>query len=118
MVETTDDLYAAMTEVMAACYRSIDWSKAGQKSAYDYFASRVRSSGYAPTVPAALERLARRCNVISFDLDLPRVRLLDSERREVLRRMRDESVYVALLAAKRAKELKNLNKSLEGFDER
>lgn len=117
MVEFPDELYGKLAEVLSNCYRSIDWGKAGQKSAYDYFAARVRSAGHERTVPAALDRLAKRCNVASFDMEPDFVALLTTQEREVLRRMRSESVYVALLAAKLAKEKKALkgNASLEKF---
>jgi prophage DNA circulation protein len=116
-MEYPDRIYESMAEVLSSCYRSIDWSKAGQKSAYDYFAARVRSAGHERTVPAALDRLAKRCNVASFDMEPEAVAFLVSREREVLRRLRTESVYVALLAAKLAKEKKQLkgNASLEKF---
>ena len=105
-MEFPDEIYRQLAEALANCYRSIDWSKAGQKSAYDYFAARVRSAGHERTVPAALDRLAKRCNLVSFDMDTDSVAALEANRAEVLRRLRTESVYVALLAAKLAKERK------------
>jgi prophage DNA circulation protein len=116
-MEFPDDIYGAMATVMASCYRSIDWSKAGQKSAYDYFAARVRSAGHERTVPAAMDRLAKRCRVMSFLQDMDAMALMQANSTEVLRRMRNESIYVALLAAKLAKEQKALagNVSLERF---
>ena len=112
-----DQIYENLADVLASCYQSIDWSKAGQKSAYDYFAARVRSAGHERTVPAAIDRLAKRCNVASFDVEPDAIAFLAANEREVLRRLRTESVYVALLAAKLAKEKKALkgNASLENF---
>jgi len=116
-MEYPDKIYESMAEVLASCYRSIDWSKAGQKSAYDYFSARVRSAGHERTVPSALDRLAKRCNVASFDMEPEAIAFLVANEREVLRRLRTESVYVALLAAKLSKERKMLkgNASLEKF---
>ena len=116
-MEFPDKIYEQLAETLASCYRSIDWSKSGQKSAYDYFAARVRSAGHERTVPAALDRLAKRCNLISFDMEPDGIAYLEANRFEVLRRLRTESVYVALLAAKLAKEKKTLkgNTSLEKF---
>lgn len=105
-MEFPDEIYEKMAESLAACYRSIDWSKAGQKSAYDYFAARVRSAGHERTVPAAMDRLAKRCNLVSFDMEPDAIAFLAANEREVLRRLRTESVYVALLAAKLTKEQK------------
>jgi len=101
-----DRIYEQLAETLANCYKSIDWSKAGQKSAYDFFAARVRSAGHERTVPAALDRLAKRCNLGSFDMEPDAIASLEANRGEVLRRLRTESVYVALLAAKLAKEQK------------
>jgi hypothetical protein len=116
-MEFPDEIYRQLAETLANCYRSIDWSRAGQKSAYDYFAARVGSAGHERTVPAAMDRLAKRCNLISFDMDTDGIAMLEANRFEVLRRLRTESVYVALLAAKLAKEKKQLkgNTSLEKF---
>lgn len=116
-MEFPDKIYENLAEVLASCYRSIDWSRAGQKSAYDYFAARVRSAGHERTVPSALDRLAKRCNLISFDMEPDAIVYLAENTPEVLRRLRTESVYVALLAAKLAKEKKQLkgNASLEKF---
>jgi prophage DNA circulation protein len=105
-MEFPDEIYRQLAETLASCYRSVDWSKSGSKSAYDYFAARVRSAGHERTVPAAMDRLAKRCNVASFDMEPDAVAFLVANEREVLRRLRTESVYVALLAAKLAKEPK------------
>jgi hypothetical protein len=105
-MEFPDKIYESLAEVLASCYRSIDWSKTGQKSAYDYFSARVRSAGHERTVPAALDRLAKRCNLGSFDMGPDAIAYLEENRFEVLRRLRAESIYVALLAAKLAKETK------------
>lgn len=116
-MEFPDELYKQLAETLANCYRNIDWSKAGQKSSYDYFAARVRSAGHERTVPAALDRLAKRCNLVSFDMEPAAIAFLAANESEVMRRLRTESVYVALLAAKLAKEKKALkgNASSEKF---
>lgn len=105
-MEFPDEIYRQLAETLASCYRSVDWSKSGSKSAYDYFAARVRSAGHERTVPAALDRLAKRCSVASFEMDTGIVASLEANRSEVLRRLRAESIYVALLSAKLAKEQK------------
>ena len=85
-------------------------------------ASRIRIGGHERTVAAALETIAAKCplsagggNATAFEYD-PEL-LLDLDTTEVLRRMRNESIYLALLAAKLAKEKKELkgNASLEKF---
>jgi hypothetical protein len=100
-----DAIYEAMAEMLMECYRSIDWCKAGQKSAYDYFAVRIQSAGITcKTVPSALNHLAKRCNVAAFDMDTDLVSKLIENEKQVLWRMAHESAYIALLAATLAKE--------------
>lgn len=103
-MEFPDEIYRQLAETLASCYRSVDWSKSGSKSAYDYFTARVRSAGHERTVPAAMDRLAKRCNVASFDMEPEAIAFMVANEREVLRRLRTESIYVALLAAKFSKE--------------
>jgi hypothetical protein len=112
-----DEIYEQLAEVLASCYRSIDWSKAGQKSAYDYFATRVRSAGDARSVPVALNLLARRCNVTYFDIDPDALVFLCQNEREVLHRLRSAPIPIAMMATKLAKERKAQkgNTSLESF---
>lgn len=116
-MEFPDEISERLSAVLASCYRSIDWSKAGQKSAYDYFATRVRSASHERTFPAALDRLARRCNLASFQMEPDDVVFLQKNEAEVMRRMRTETMPVAMFAAAYAKEKKALkgNMSLEKF---
>jgi hypothetical protein len=51
-----------------------------------------------------MDRLAKRCNVASFDMEPEAIAFMVANEREVLRRLRTESIYVALLAAKFSKE--------------
>ena len=108
-MEYPDKIYEQLAETLASCYRSIDWAKAGAKARRnkeEHFATRIRSSGNERTVPAAIDRLAKRCNVGCFDMELDAVAYLAENEKEVRRRLRTESVYVALLAAKLVKEMK------------
>jgi len=123
-MEFPDEIYRKLAETLANCYRSIDWKKAGAKSAYDFMAGRIRIGGHERTVAAALETIAAKCplqarggTATAFEYDPDLLLDLEKETPEVLRRMRNESIYIALLVAKLAKEKKTLNgnASLEKF---
>jgi len=121
-LEFRDKIDESLATILSSCYRSIDWKKAGAKSAYDFMAGRIRIGGHERTIAAALETMAAKCplqahasTATAFEYD-PEL-LLGLDTAEVLRRMRNESIYLALLAAKLAKEKKELkgNASLEKF---
>lgn len=123
-MEYRDKLDELLATVLASCYRSIDWKKAGAKSAYDFMAGRIRIGGRERTIAAALELIARKCplqarggNATAFEYDPAILPELEKSAPEVLRRMRSESIYIALLAANLAKEQKLTkgNATLEKF---
>ena len=105
-MEFPDEIYKNIAEILSNAYMMIDWKKTGQKNAYDYFAVRVRSAGHERTVPSAIDRLAKRCNLMSFDIDPDTIALLEANQKLVLQRLRKESVYIALLSANVAKAKK------------
>ena len=123
-MEFRDKIDESLATILSSCYRSIDWKKAGAKSAYDFMASRIRIGGHERTIASALDTIAAKCplqarggNATAWEYDPGLLVELEANRAEVLRRMRNESIYIALLAAKLAKEKKELkgNESLEKF---
>lgn len=129
--EYPDEIYKVLAEVISNYYAAIDWKKAGAKSAYDFTASRLVIGGHAKSVPAAFDLIARKSplmarrseyepqgkrvegNGSAFAYDPDQMVFLVANQREVLRRMREESQYLALAAAKLAKERKEQEKKVD-----
>lgn len=102
-----DDTYRVITETLVDCYRKIDWTNSGSKNAHDYFANRVKNaSKQVHTLPAFISQLAKNCNVPGFEFEPDNLAELDKIREVVLKRLRTEFTYIALLVAKYNRESK------------
>lgn len=96
-----DENYEKLVRVMADARRSINWNQIDPRTGHEFFASRIRSAGREPTFRRALEKLGRKVGTRCISTDPELVTELDSveNREQTLTRMREESMYLALLAA-------------------
>ncbi len=106
---------AALARCLARTYRSIDWKSIGVKSAYTFFADRVRAASRMSTVNSFLEELNRMCGVSYTKHSLKDIKALMGVEEEVLSMLRHETQYAVLLALEEADRMK-LEKAEGGDD--
>jgi len=97
-----EDVSGKLIILLAAVYRRANWQRItgrGRISKYDVFAHRVKASAYQDTVPKFVDKLCHGLSLQSVDVDPTIITVLDLHRDEVLRALREETVYYILLAA-------------------
>ena len=127
-MEYQDEIDEKLANVLASCYRMLDFSKTGGRYAYDFFASKILTAGHAPGFGESLDVLGKKCalhafkdgayiTATAFEFNPEDAGILVQNQEEVLRRMRERSNYLAILAkciVDSEKKMKG-NKSLEEF---
>ncbi|OYT64158.1 hypothetical protein B6U67_00720 [Methanosarcinales archaeon ex4484_138] len=111
-MDDVNELREKIAYMLATAYRRVDWKKMGSRSAYDVFAHRVKVAGYMNTVAKFVEKLCHGLHLQSINIDPDELLYLEEKRDEALRMLREETVLLVLMAAKKAKELK-INKKFE-----
>jgi len=107
-----NELYEKVANILALVYVRANWKRMGKRSSYDVFQHRLKTSSSQQTVTKFIDKLCKGLSLQSISADPRDVEDLEKRREEVLRMLREESVYLTLLAAKKAKELKK-NKQME-----
>lgn len=101
-----NELYERVADMLARAYRRVQWHKMGARSAYDIFAHRVKVAGNMNSITRFLEKLCHGLHLQSISIDPQKIEFLEENRDEVLRMIREETVYLVLLAAKKSKDMK------------
>lgn len=96
-----DEQYEKLVRVLADARNSINWNQIDSRRGYEFFASRIKSASRQPTFRRAIEVLGRKIGTRCISTDPALIAELDSEKNRdlTLERMREESMYLALLAA-------------------
>ena len=101
-----DELYDEVAEVLALAYKRVNWRKMGSRSAYDVFQHRLKTSSSQSSVTKFIDKLCKGLSLQSISADPSDIEYLEDHKDDVLRMIREESVYLTLLSAKKAKEMK------------
>jgi len=107
-----NELYEKIADILALAYVRVNWKRMGKRSSYDVFQHRLKTSSSQQTVTKFIDKLCKGLSLQSISADPKDIEDLEKRREDVLRMLREESVYLTLLAAKKAKELKK-NKRME-----
>ena len=94
-------------EVLNAVYQRADWKKItghGRISKYDVFAHRVKSAAYQENVKKFLEKLCHGLGLQSVNVNPQVIADLDKHRDQVLKALREETIYYILCASKSKKK--------------
>ena len=101
-----DELYNKVAEILALAYRRVNWRKMGSRSAYDVFQHRLKTSSSQSSVTKFIDKLCKGLSLQSISADPEDIEYLEERKDDVLRMIREESVYLTLLSAQKAKEMK------------
>jgi len=107
-----NELYEKVANILALVYVRANWKRMGKRSSYDVFQHRLKTSSSQQTVTKFIDKLCKGLSLQSISADPKDIEDLEKCREDVLQMLREESVYLTLLAAKKAKELKK-NKKME-----
>ncbi len=116
--ENMDEINSDLVSVLLGAYQSTRVKLPRKRLKADWFASQLKISSRAATVPAALDILRKRTDPGWWDFDPVVVSMLDeNHREEVMRRLREETMLLAAMTAAEAQKTKNRkgSKSLESF---
>ncbi len=104
-----DETHEKIGDLVAAIYRKVEWKKmtSMKRSAVDVLAARIRAASSMPSVPAFIEKLCHGLHIQGVNADPDLIDALDQSRKESMKILREEAVYVALLAQKKAKAKKD-----------
>lgn len=100
------ELDEALEYVLAKTYMRVPWRRMGNRSAYDIFQHRVKVAANMGNIKKFIEKLCHGLHLQSISVDPEIIDFLEEHREEVLEKVREETVYWVLRAAKKAKELK------------
>ena len=103
-----NELYEKIADVLALAYRRVNWKKMGRRSSYDVFQHRLKTSSSQVSVTKFIDKLCKGLSLQSISAEPEDIEYLEKHREDVLRMIREESVYLTLLAAKKAKEMKRI----------
>jgi hypothetical protein len=105
-----DGLYDKVGNMLALAYMRVNWKKMGKRSSYDVFQHRLKTSSSQSSVTRFIDKLCKGLSLQSISAKTEDIEYLEERKEEVLRMIREESVYLTLLAAKKAKEMKKKKK--------
>lgn len=105
-----DELYDKVADMLALAYVRVNWKRMGKRSAYDVFQHRLKTSSNQQSVTRFIDKLCKGLSLQSISAEPADIEYLEERSEEVLRMIREESVYLTLLSAKKAKEMKKKRK--------
>ncbi len=105
-----DELYDKIGDLLALAYVKVNWKRMGTRSSYDIFQHRLKTSSSQSSVTRFIDKLCKGLSLQSISADPSDIEHLEEQKEEILRMLREESVYLTLLAAKKAKEMKQGDK--------
>ena len=97
----SDEIQDNLVTLLKSAYKKVDWKRMKGRSSYDVFQHRLKVASYSDSVKKFVEKLCKGLSLQSVDVDPELIDRLESNCDEVLRRLREETVYYTLLAAKR-----------------
>lgn len=119
-MEFLDENYKKLVEVLADARNAINWDAIDPKKGHEFFASRIKSAGRQPTFRRAVDFLGRKIGTRCISTDPDLITALDANgvREQTLERMREESMYLALMAAEFNKQRRDAKKTAEKAPEK
>ena len=106
-----DEIGENLVDALVSVYQRVDWKRISKRSiATDVFSHKLKVSGNMPTVERMLEKLSYSLGVQSIFIDSNVIKRLKDNEDEVLRRVREETVYYTLLTMEKNKEKKGKGK--------
>jgi len=103
-----DDISRDMITVFVSIYMRVDWKKVASRSiATDVFSHKLKVSGNARTVEKMIEKLSHSLGVQSIFVDPGVIMRLKKSESEVMRRIREETIYYTLLTMEANKMRRN-----------
>jgi hypothetical protein len=120
---TDKELRGLLAKTLSGIWKRVSWKDmtSMKRSSVDVFSERLRAAAGMENVPQMLEKICKGLGLPSATMDTIDIEMLEDERERVRKMMGKESVLVALLTQKEAKEqfetAKKMkgNTSLEGF---
>lgn len=102
----SDELYVRIASVLSRAYVRVDWRSmtSMKRSAVDILANRIRVASYEPTFSRAIERICHGLKLSAIRADVEDIEYLMARNDEVMEAMRENTVYLALLTQKIARE--------------
>jgi len=101
-----DEIIEKLADTLARVYMKTPWRQIGVKNSHDYFTDRLRAASRANTLPSFLNELTRLLSVQYAKLDPENVDQLREHENDVLRMLREETIYVAMKTIERVEELR------------
>lgn len=109
-----DELYDKIADMLALAYMRVNWKRMGKRSSYDVFQHRLKTSSSQSSVTKFIDKLCKGLSLQSISAEPEDIEYLENQKEEVLRIIREESVYLTLLAAKKSKEMRKYKKEIKG----
>lgn len=101
------DLSEDVATVLGYVYNRVDWHKMKSRNAHDVFVHRLQTALSKPTFPRFLEKLCNGLSIQAIPYDsLPGIERVCEHDKEAMKLLRTQSRVMALLAIKKAKEVK------------
>lgn len=93
-------LHERTADVLAEVYRRVDWRKmtSMKRTAADMFADRIRVASHERTPSRAIDRMCRQLGLSSAAIWPEEISHLNDNSEEVMEMMRNDTLYLALLA--------------------
>lgn len=92
------DVENKLIELLVSVYSRCDWRKISRRSvATDVFSHKLKVSGNMQTVERMIEKLAYSLGIQSISVSSDIIKGLKEHEDEVLRKVREETVYLTLL---------------------
>jgi hypothetical protein len=100
------ELHDKISDVFALVYRRVEWKKFTRPgfSAVDSLVSRLNVGKNEPDVIRCIERVCAGYSILSIPAAPEEIEYLMENNRETMQIIRENGIYVALLAQKKAKE--------------
>ena len=113
-----DELYDKIADILALAYMRVRWSRMGMRSSYDIFQHRIKTSSNQQTVTKFIDKLCKGLSLQSISAKSSDIEYLEEHRDNVLRMLREDSVYLTLLAAEKSRKLKEERKAKKKENEK
>jgi hypothetical protein len=100
------ELHDKIADVFALVYRRVEWKKFTRPglSAVDSMVSRLNIGKNEPDILRCVERVCMGYGILSIPVEPACLESLMEQNAEVMQIIRENGIYIALLAQKKAKE--------------
>ena len=100
-----NEIEEMLVEALAQAWRKVDWRKVARgRDSLDVFQHRVKVASYQESIPKFIEKLAHGLHLQSIPVSPEIIKRLEERRSEALQKLREETIYLILLARERVRE--------------